>query len=452
MMSKHAFHAYAGRNRSTGGRAMSSGIPTQTRKAKFVDDATETTFEEEADTTIDSSSFGWFHDLDDAEYVAEVPGVVGGEAMADISLEDGWSSPQNTSAAELKFWLDGTDNAPMADSPYEMDVTPIPFGEVATKDDDEIASTEQGQQKSDMKDAYIPVVAAWGKKVIGEEGANAVPVELAEEAIDLTEENASNKQCSVEVWEQLEETVTLLNESLRKYSQNNTGYADVKCQMSFVKTKVNHGTWNPRQGASWLLLKMWDILHTWDINKKLNENDRKESWVQDIGRRMAMVEIVLYNDEQLGKKLAPRNGRNGGDGEAVVNVIGYVGEPETFADDELSESDTDSHCSMNDHTDTESPLSYLTESDVYKTARRRHEQVKFTKRMKRHYFGIMVLPEMLKQKALYAITQSRIAIEDRGYTADDAWDNVQSTMGKLRTNCELRKLLAEMTFGSDFDG
>ena len=425
--------AYGSQNRLTESGTSLDGLPTQSRKAKFFDDLTVSTFEEDANVTIDSVGYGWFYDIEDGPSVAGVLVVVDGDKKTEILLEDGWKSPEHMSTAELEFWVNDADNMQTMDSQRKMDISPIPFVNVA--------------MEGGVKNECI------------EEDVKPDPVK---EVVDLVGDPTNDEKSPGEVWGAIEKVLNLINDNLLEHSRDIVGHAGVQAQMGRMTTKVLRGTWTPRAGGSMLLWMMLKILHEWDTSRTMDAS--KEKKVRQLGYEMGLVELALHKGEEYGRKLGKRSSSSGNNvGRAAVSQprdkstiptkgIGYVGEPESFADAELSESDADTVCSVNNSTDTESLLSYVTEGTVYKAAKRRHEQKKFQKMMERHRFGIKMLPERLQEKALYAIRQSKIAIENRGYTANDAWENVQSTTGKLRTNCELRKLFAEMTFGSHFDG
>lgn len=135
--------------------------------------------------------------------------------------------------------------------------------------------------------------------------------------------------------------------------------------------------------------------------------------------------------------------------------IGQVHGPEDFGDAELSESDTDSEWDADNASDSDTVSSEeneVTDCKVYKAARVRRELNAFAKLLKRYNLGLSMLPELLKQRTFATVTEKRQAIENRGYTAKQAFADLQEKVGKLRPNAEIRKMFLQGTLVEDLDG
>ena len=131
---------------------------------------------------------------------------------------------------------------------------------------------------------------------------------------------------------------------------------------------------------------------------------------------------------------------------SVLKKIGYVEGPETFGDAELSESELENCPSAVDLTDCVTASSCTAGCDAVKAARIRHETNAYHKIARRHHLGITVLPCTLRNRAITSIVKARRAIWDRGYTAKDAWKEVEDVMGKLWCDSDMRRLLTKMAF------
>ena len=178
--------------------------------------------------------------------------------------------------------------------------------------------------------------------------------------------------------------------------------------------------------------------HTRHIEKqayRLNCYDSDEECCDGVG---------MYNiwKGYLPNTVKKKGGKKGKKGQSKV---GYVGPPETFGDAELSDSDANSIYSTVQLTDCDTTSSSVTRRPVNKGHRIRNEEKAFEKICKNHQLSIVVLPELYKRKVWKKVADSRIAISNRGYSALDAWEDVKSVAGKLRTNCEFQKLLREIS-------
>lgn len=175
-----------------------------------------------------------------------------------------------------------------------------------------------------------------------------------------------------------------------------------------------------------------------------------------------MNEVVKDSKAQL--KCADKEAEASAVDDAMAQInmlgrsVGYVGGPETFGDADISDSSADSCCCLPgvcNLCSKDSNSSFLTVdeySEAYKAAQRRNEENILTRIIKKHDLGIILLPELLRQKAYHFILEGRKAIRNRGYTAKDAWSDLEDILGKLRPNTELRRIFTQATYASDLDG
>ena len=135
--------------------------------------------------------------------------------------------------------------------------------------------------------------------------------------------------------------------------------------------------------------------------------------------------------------------------EVIMGRIMYVGGPETFGDAELSSDNSDSSCADSELTSMPDVSSRNAgKSSAIKAARTRHERNAYIKIARNHRLCIVVLPEGLRNTVIKKVLEGRRAIEDRGYTASDAWEDVEGITGKLRGNLDMRRLLKKLMFSS----
>ncbi len=87
-------------------------------------------------------------------------------------------------------------------------------------------------------------------------------------------------------------------------------------------------------------------------------------------------------------------------------------------------------------------------SSAIKAALIRHETNAYTKIARNHRLCIVVLPQEFWNKVIGKVVAGRRAIKDRGYTARDAWKEVEGITGKLRGNLDMRRLLKKLMFSS----
>ena len=135
--------------------------------------------------------------------------------------------------------------------------------------------------------------------------------------------------------------------------------------------------------------------------------------------------------------------------EMIRTRIMYVGGPETFGDAELSSDDSECSCANSELTSVTDVSSHNAgKSNAIKAVRIRHETNAYIKIARNHRLCIVVLPQEFRNKVLQKVVVGRRAIEDRGYTASDAWEDVEGFTGKLQGNLDMRRLLKKLMFSS----
>ena len=260
----------------------------------------------------------------------------------------------------------------------------------------------------------------------------------------------SRKHSNTVRWEELENNICLFRDNLLEYSKdslNSNNLSRLSGWIAQVKMHVCEGHISPQEGMSRCLDFIRNCM---DQIEDAAAADHKNQIHITTYHNKLRHEMDTYESCIIRSQCYGISNKNHG----MVGNIAFVDGLKTISNSDMSISTQDSD--NNSTTETESGTSIVSTSEVETkntenyssshSSRVYNEHKAFLKKMKCYQLGITLLPQRLKAQIRLCISRNMEDIEHRGYTANDALEDMQDKWGPLRSNHEIRRLYARTTY------
>ena len=408
-------------------------------------------FDSDTASQFGGSLHGRFHDVDNNKSVM-LEALEGVEKMGmDGGMHNRLYSP-----------------TPMAGLPPGRAAVPMPMQDLLGNDDGSAMAVAVTNEDGKLKAKFVPIASEIAEGKICDNGKTKKPNRMQQlgSRVPLKPQYDTVKRQNTRKWKMFETDLGLLEADLREYMRRTAYDVPVEQFQTIVRMSegdVCEGRISVTVGITQVLdfarrllaehqqMAMHLREHGWFSREMMRKicalirgidyevhrtfmYDSNEECCDGVG----MYDIWQGYHRKIPKKRRGKKGKKGED------KVGYVGKPETFGDAELSESEANSVCSTVELTDCDTTSFSAVQHSPNKGNWVRIQEKVFEKMLNNHRLSILVLPELYKTKVWKKVLHSRSGIKNCGYSAVDAWADVESVAGQLRTNCEFRKFLAEL--------